>query len=75
MRRPYRQQDQGCGFRIVTAIGDAGYFVEDMNSSGRQIVLEIEAGSSMPYEGFMDEVVDDVRTCVGESTGKPPLTW
>ena len=59
--------------RIVTAIGDAGYFVEDMNSSGRQIVLEIEAGSSMPYEGFMDEVVDDVRTCVGEKHWEAPF--
>ena len=59
--------------KIVTAIGDAGYFVEEVDGQGRQIVLEIETGSSMPYDGFMDEVVDDVRTCVGEKHWEAPF--
>ena len=59
--------------KIVTAIGDAGYFVEGVDGQGRQIVLEIETGSSMPYDGFMDEVVDDVRTCVGEKHWEAPF--
>ena len=59
--------------KLVTAIGESGYFVEEATGTARQIVIEIEAGSSIPYEGFMDEVVDDVRACVSTHNWSAPL--
>ena len=46
---------------LVTAIGEAGYFVEDIDGEKRQITIEIETGSRIPHDDFLDEVVDDVQ--------------
>ena len=58
---------------LVTAIGDAGYFVEDIDGSKRQIVIEIEAGSALPSDTFLDEVVADVRSCVSSHNWHGPV--
>ena len=59
--------------KLVTAIGEAGYFVEEVSGQTRQITIEIEAGSSLPYDGFMDEVVEEVKTCVNDHKWAAPL--
>ncbi len=46
---------------LVTAIGEAGYFVEEVEGMPRQIVIEIESGSQLPNPEFLDEVVEEVR--------------
>ena len=58
---------------LVTAIGEAGYFVEDIDGSKRQIVIEIEAGSALPSDTFLDEVVADVRSCVSSHNWHGPV--
>ena len=58
---------------LVKAIGDAGSFVEEVDGSKRQIVLEIEEGSVMPTATFMDDVVADVRSCVSANAWQSPL--
>ena len=58
---------------LVTAIGEAGYFVEDIDGSKRQIVIEIEAGSALPSDTFLDEVVADVRSCVSSHNWHDPV--
>ena len=58
---------------LVTAIGEAGYFVEEVEGERRQITIEIEAGSQMPHETFLDEVVSDVRDCVSANRWAAPL--
>ena len=59
--------------QLVTAIGEAGYFVEDVSGQNRQITIEIEAGSALPYDGFMDEVVEEVKACVNANQWAAPL--
>ena len=58
---------------LVSAIGQAGYFVEEAEGSPRQITLEIEAGSELPHGEFLDEVVSDIRECVNTNTWQTAL--
>ncbi len=48
--------------KLVIAIGEAGYFVDNVEGSGRQITIEIEDGSQLPSQTFFNEVVSDVQT-------------
>ena len=59
--------------RLVTAIGEAGYFVEETEGGRRQITLEIEAGSKLPYDAFLEDVAADVRKCVSGNNWNTPL--
>ena len=57
---------------LVNAIGEAGYFVEDIDGEKRQITIEIETGSRIPHDDFLDEVVDDVQECVNSRSWHSP---
>ncbi|MGI6607443.1 MAG: anti-sigma-I factor RsgI family protein [Erysipelotrichaceae bacterium] len=46
---------------LVNAIGAAGYFVEEVEGEYRKIVLEIESGSQIPSDTFIQELVDAVK--------------
>ena len=59
--------------KLVTAIGEAGYFVEEVEGERRQITIEIEAGSKLPHDAFLDEVVSDVRDCVNTNKWNVPM--
>lgn len=59
--------------QLVTLIGDAGYFVEEVEGEKRQITIEIEAGSKLPNDAFLDEVVADVKDCVNSHRWQTPL--
>ena len=58
---------------LVAAIGEAGYFVEEVEGQGRQIVIEIEAGSRLPSDTFLNEVVEDVRAYVSDHQWQAPV--
>ncbi len=58
---------------LVSAIGEAGYFVEEIEGERRQITIEIEAGSKVPHDAFLDEVVSDVRDCVNANNWNVPM--
>lgn len=58
---------------LVTVIGEAGYFVEEVEGERRQITIEIEAGSALPYDTFLDGVVTDVRECVNRNDWSSPV--
>ncbi|MBQ3076227.1 MAG: hypothetical protein IJC43_00065, partial [Clostridia bacterium] len=58
---------------LVTAIGKAGYFVEEVEGERRRITIEIEAGSRLPHDTFLDEVVADVRSCVSTNAWSVPM--
>ncbi len=63
--------------KLVTAIGEAGYFVENVDGEGRQITIEIEDGSKLPSQTFFNEVITDVQTTVSSrewtnSAGEAP---
>ena len=58
---------------LVTAIGEAGYFVEDVDGERRQIILEIEPGSKLPTEGFLNEIAEEVRVSVNLNDWSTPV--
>ena len=58
---------------LVTLIGEAGYFVEEVEGERRQITIEIEPGSALPSDAFLDEVVADVKSTVAEHSWQAPL--
>ncbi len=58
---------------LVAAIGKAGYFVEEVEGAQRQITIEIEKGSQLPHNSFLDEVISDVRSYVQSNGWKAPL--
>ena len=59
--------------KLVTAIGTAGYFAEEIEGGARQITIEIEPGSQLPSDVFLDEIVGDVRNCVNTNQWQTPL--
>lgn len=59
--------------QLVTLIGDAGYFVEEVEGERRQITIEIEAGSKLPNDAFLDEVVADVKETVNSHQWQAPF--
>ncbi len=58
---------------LVTLIGNAGYFVEEVEGEGRQITLEIEKGSQLPSNAFLEEMVADIKDYVNVNALKVPI--
>ncbi len=58
---------------LVTAIGDAGYFVEEIEGERRQITLQIEPGSALPNDTFLDDVIAGVKAVVEQHQWTTPL--
>ncbi len=59
--------------RLVDAIGQAGYFVEEIDGSTRQITLEIESGSLLPEQTFLEDIVAAVKEYVSENNWSSPV--
>ena len=49
---------------LVERIGEAGYFVEEADGTARKIVLELDPGSQVPNEQFLQDMADHVKSCV-----------
>lgn len=58
---------------LVTVIGEAGYFVEEIEGERRQITIEIEPGSSLPNDTFLDDVANQVRAAVNAHDWTAPI--
>lgn len=49
---------------LVDIIGKAGYFVEEADGNARRIVLELDPGSQVPHEQFLQDMAAHVKACV-----------
>ncbi|MDE7319621.1 MAG: hypothetical protein K2N46_07810 [Lachnospiraceae bacterium] len=58
---------------LVGLIHEAGYFVEEVEGESRKITIEIETGSILPEEGFVDEIVTGVQTYVRDMQLDSPV--
>ena len=58
---------------LVTVIGEAGYFVEEVDGSSRQITIELEPGSRTPSDAFLDEIAAEVRETVESHSWTAPV--
>lgn len=50
---------------LVGKIKDAGYIVEEVEGEGNRIVLEVEDGSQLPSDNFLNGIVSDVHGYLG----------
>ncbi len=51
---------------LVAEINNAGFFVEEVEGQNKSITIEIEKGSVMPSDQFLNNIVTQVRNYVGE---------
>lgn len=53
---------------VVNAMGDAGYFDKKGDDKDRKVTIEIEAGSKLPNDDFIEEIVEEINNLI-ESKG------
>lgn len=58
---------------LVSAIHKAGYFVEEAEGEGRKITIEIETGSVLPGDQFLEEIVTDIKQYVTDMNMSSPV--
>lgn len=58
---------------LVTLIGDAGYFVEEVEGESRKITIEVEVGSKLPSDTFLDDVIADVKASIDAHDWSAPI--
>ena len=46
---------------LIALINEAGYFVEETEGEAHQITLEIEEGSILPTENFLNSIVAEIQ--------------
>ena len=51
---------------LIAMIGDAGYFVEEVEGKAKQIILELEAGSALPNNEFLEHMAINAQSAVEE---------
>lgn len=49
---------------LIAMIGEAGYFVEEVEGKPKQIVLELEAGSALPNNDFLEHMAVNAQRAV-----------
>ncbi len=52
---------------LVSLIGQAGYFIDDVDGHGRTVTLEVEKGSFVPDELFLERIAEEVRREMAEN--------
>ncbi|MBQ9165707.1 MAG: hypothetical protein IJX71_02075 [Oscillospiraceae bacterium] len=58
---------------LVNLIGEAGYFVEEVEGESRKITIEIEVGSKLPSDTFLDDVIADVKASIDAHDWTSPI--
>lgn len=53
---------------LVERIGQAGYFVEEADGTSRRIILELDPGSQVPHQEFLQDMAAHVKACVDNKT-------
>lgn len=51
---------------LIQLIGDAGYFVEEIEGKSKRIVIELEAGSELPTEDFLVDMATNAQGAAQE---------
>lgn len=49
---------------LIERINEAGYFVDDIDGNSKNIVIQIEPGSVLPDDDFLDDVSTNAQTAV-----------
>jgi hypothetical protein len=49
---------------LIALIGEAGYFIEEVEGEPKKIVLELEAGSPLPGDNFLEKMAANAQRAV-----------
>lgn len=58
---------------LVAKINEAGYFVEETDGKANQITLEIEEGSVLPQENFLNTIVAEIQKYTSQQKISTPV--
>lgn len=59
---------------LVKKIADEGYFVEEIEGESKKIVLEVERGSKLPSDVFLEDVVKEIQAFIDRQDWSNPIT-
>lgn len=51
---------------LVALINEAGYFVEEVEGEARQIILELESGSVLPEDNFLEVLAMNIQNAISD---------
>lgn len=51
---------------LVALINEAGYFVEEVEGEARQIILELESGSVLPEDNFLEVLAMNIQNAIAD---------
>jgi len=51
---------------LITLIGEAGYFVEEVEGEPKRIELELESGSVLPEDEFLEKMTTNAQSAVSQ---------
>ena len=51
---------------LIALIGDAGYFIEEIEGEAKKIVIELESGSALPDDRFLEVMAASAQAAVQE---------
>lgn len=57
--------------RLIEIIRNAGYLADEVDGENKLIVIQLEAGSKEPKEGFIDGLKNHAKKCVKDMDAKP----
>lgn len=58
---------------LIVLLSEAGYFVEDVDGESRRIVLELEKGSALPDEKFLEKMIQDIEKALADLDLRPNI--
>src|SRR5699024_168535 len=58
---------------LIALINEAGYFVEETEGQSKQFILELEAGSILPDEQFLENMTTNIQNAVANLNVKPDV--
>jgi len=56
---------------LLVLVNDAGYLIDEIDGENKVIVIQLEAGSMAPKEGFMEELESNAKNTVKSLEVKP----
>jgi uncharacterized membrane protein YkoI/predicted small secreted protein len=63
----YAGKDSGVVLEeLVALIGEAGYFIDEIEGNPRQVILELESGSVLPEDEFLEKMTANVQNAASK---------
>lgn len=58
---------------LIALLSEAGYFVDDLDGESRRIVLELEKGSALPDDKFLEKMTKEIEKALADLDLRPNI--